>query len=247
LGRPVAEHVIVTGAASGIGRSTARRLLADGRPVLAVDRDAAGLEALAAEGAEALTADVTDAADRRRIADAVEPAGLVNAAGVIRLLPIDDVAEDDWDAVMAVNARALFFLTQEVGRRLGEGGAVVNVASGAGKTGSTVEAAVYSASKAAVLSMTRTFAHAWAKRGVRVNAVCPGVIETPMNDVVLDGIAAARGIDRGEVERARAAAIPMGRAAPPEEVASVIAFLLSADSSYMTGQGVNVTGGMITY
>ena len=239
--------MIITGAASGIGRATARRLLADGRPVLAVDRDAAGLEALAAEGAETLTADVTDAADRRRIADAVEPAGLVNAAGVIRLLPIDDVAEDDWDAVMAVNARALFFLTQEVGRRLGEGGAVVNVASGAGKTGSTVEAAVYSASKAAVLSMTRTFAHAWAKRGVRVNAVCPGVIETPMNDVVLDGIAAARGIDRGEVERARAAAIPMGRAAPPEEVASVIAFLLSADSSYMTGQGVNVTGGMITY
>ncbi len=239
--------MIITGAASGIGRATARRLLADGRPVLAVDRDAAGLEALAAEGAEALTADVTDAADRRRIADAVEPAGLVNAAGVIRLLPIDDVAEDDWDAVMAVNARALFFLTQEVGRRLGEGGAVVNVASGAGKTGSTVKAAVYSASKAAVLSMTRTFAHAWAKRGVRVNAVCPGVIETPMNDVVLDGIAAARGIDRGEVERARAAAIPMGRAAPPEEVASVIAFLLSADSSYMTGQGVNVTGGMITY
>jgi len=239
--------VIITGAASGIGRATARRLLADGRPVLAVDRDAAGLEALAAEGAETLTADVTDAADRRRIAGAVEPAGLVNAAGVIRLLPIDDVAEDDWDAVMAVNARALFFLTQEVGRRLGEGGAVVNVASGAGKTGSTVEAAVYSASKAAVLSMTRTFAHAWAKRGVRVNAVCPGVIETPMNDVVLDGIAAARGIDRGEVERARAAAIPMGRTAPPEEVASVIAFLLSADSSYMTGQGVNVTGGMITY
>ena len=239
--------MIITGAASGIGRATARRLLADGRTVLAVDRDAAGLEALAAEGAETLTADVTDAADRRRIAGAGEPAGLVNAAGVIRLLPIDDVAEDDWDAVMAVNARALFFLTQEVGRRLGEGGAVVNVASGAGKTGSTVEAAVYSASKAAVLSMTRTFAHAWAKRGVRVNAVCPGVIETPMNDVVLDGIAAARGIDRGEVEHARAAAIPMGRAAPPEEVASVIAFLLSADSSYMTGQGVNVSGGMITY
>jgi len=239
--------VIITGAASGIGRATARRLLADGRPVLAVDRDAAGLEALAADGAETLTADVTDAADRRRIAGAVEPAGLVNAAGVIRLLPIDDVAEDDWDAVMAVNARALFFLTQEVGRRLGDGGAVVNVASGAGKTGSTVEAAVYSASKAAVLSMTRTFAYAWAKRGVRVNAVCPGVIETPMNDVVLDDIAAARGIGRDEIERARAAAIPMGRTAPPEEVASVIAFLLSADASYMTGQGVNVTGGMITY
>ena len=239
--------MIITGAASGIGRATARRLLADGRPVLGVDRDAAGLEALAAEGAETLAADVTDAADRRRIADAVEPAGLVNAAGMIRLRPIDDVAEDDWDAVMAVNARAMFFLTQEVGRRLGEGGAMVNVASGAGKTGSTVEAAVYSASKAAVLGMTRTFAHAWAKRGVRVNAVCPGVIETPMNDVVLDGIAAARGIDRGEVERARAAAIPMGRTAPAERGRRRGRVPALGRRRVHDRSGVNVTGGMITY
>jgi NADP-dependent 3-hydroxy acid dehydrogenase YdfG len=87
----MAEHVVVTGAASGIGRAVARRLLADGRDVLAVDRDAAGLEAVAAEGAATLAADVTDAADRERIAAAGDPAGLVNAAGVIRLLPLDGV------------------------------------------------------------------------------------------------------------------------------------------------------------
>jgi len=84
------------------------------------------------------------------------------------------VSEDDWDRIMAVNAKALFFLCQAFVPRLQPGGAVVNVASGAGKTGSTHEAAVYSASKAAVLSATRSFAHAYAGRGVRVNAVCPG-------------------------------------------------------------------------
>lgn len=124
---------------------------------------------------------------------------------------------------------------------------MVNVASVAGKTGSTVEAAVYSASKAAVLSLTRSFAHAWAARGVRVNAVCPGVVETPMNDEVLDGIARARGITREQVESARAAAIPIGRTSGPDEVASVISFLLSADAGYMTGQAVNVDGGLVTH
>jgi NAD(P)-dependent dehydrogenase (short-subunit alcohol dehydrogenase family) len=123
----------------------------------------------------------------------------------------------------------------------------VNVASGAGKTGATVEAAVYSATKAAVLSMTRTFAAAWARRGVRVNAVCPGVIETPMNETVLEGIASIRGVPREQVELARNAAIPMGRPAAPGEVADVVAFLLSDESGYMTGQSINVTGGTITY
>jgi NAD(P)-dependent dehydrogenase (short-subunit alcohol dehydrogenase family) len=127
------------------------------------------------------------------------------------------------------------------------GGAVVNVASTAGKTGSTVEAAVYSASKAALLSLTRTFAHAWAARGVRVNAVCPGVVETPMNAAVLAGIAAARRTSVAAVEDARRAAIPLGRTAAAAEVAGVIAFLLSDAAAYMTGQGVNVSGGLVTY
>jgi NAD(P)-dependent dehydrogenase (short-subunit alcohol dehydrogenase family) len=172
---------------------------------------------------------------------------LVNAAGIIRLSALEAVSEDDWERIMGVNAKALFFLCQLVVPRLPAGGAVVNVASGAGKTGSTHEAAVYGASKAAVLSVTRSFAHAYAGRDVRVNAVCPGLVDTPMNDVVLEGIAPLRGIDPGAFGESRIAAVPLGRLAAPREVAEVIAFLLSGASSYMTGQSVNVTGGTITY
>jgi NAD(P)-dependent dehydrogenase (short-subunit alcohol dehydrogenase family) len=215
--------------------------------VVAVDRDEAGLADVVRLGAEPLVADVTTLDGRRAIAAAREPAGIVNAAGIIRLAPIADVREDDWDTILAVNARAVFFLLQSLAEVLPRGGAVVNVASVAGKTGSTVEAAVYSASKAAVLSITRTFAHAWARRGVRVNAVCPGVVETPMNEVVLDGISRARGVTRESVEDARREAIPLGRPASADEVARVIGFLLSHAAAYMTGQAVNVSGGLVTY
>lgn len=242
-----ATRCVVTGAASGIGRAVAIRLLADGAQVVAVDRDGEGLGQLVDAGAEPLEIDLVDSAARARLAGITAPTHLVNAAGIIRLAPIAEVGEDDWDAVFAVNARALFFVTQLLGGALPRGGAVVNVASVAGKTGSTVEAAVYSASKAAVLSLTRSFAHAWAGRGVRVNAVCPGVVETPMNDRVLEGIARARGTSREQIEAARAAAIPIGRTSSAEEVASVICFLLSDDAGYMTGQAVNVDGGLVTW
>jgi NAD(P)-dependent dehydrogenase (short-subunit alcohol dehydrogenase family) len=223
-------------------------MLEAGARVLAVDRDEAGLRTVAERGAEPLVADVTTAAGRGAIvAAAGRPAQLVNAAGVIRLSAIADVSEDDWDAIFAVNLRAVFFLLQALEDVLPPGAAVVNLASIAGKTGSTVEAAAYGASKAGVLSITRTFAHAWAGRGVRVNAVCPGVIETPMNDVVLAGIARARGVPVAAVEAARRDAIPLGRTASADEVAGVIAFLLSDAAGYMTGQGVNISGGLVTY
>ena len=243
------SRAVVTGAASGIGRATALLLLEGGATVVAADRDEAGLAVVADAGAETLVCDVTDPADRTRLADAAGPAldHLVNAAGIISLSALEDVSDDDWERVMGVNAKALFFLCQLVVPRLRAGGAVVNVASGAGKTGSTHEAAVYGASKAAVLSLTRSFAHAHAARGVRVNAVCPGLVDTPMNDVVLAGIAPLRGLEPGELGASRVAAVPLGRVADPREVAEVIAFLLSGASSYMTGQSVNVTGGLITY
>ena len=242
-------RAVVTGAASGIGRATALLLLERGASVVAADRDESGLALVAGAGAEAIVCDVTDPADRARLADAAGPAcnHLVNAAGIIRLIALEAVSEDDWERIMEVNAKALFFLSQLIVPNLRAGGTVVNVASGAGKTGSTHEAAVYGASKAAVLSLTRSFAHAYAGRGVRVNAVCPGLVDTPMNDVVIEGIAPLRGIAPAEFGDSRIGAVPLGRLADPREVSEVIAFLLSDASSYMTGQSVNVTGGLITY
>jgi 2-keto-3-deoxy-L-fuconate dehydrogenase len=243
------SRAVVTGAASGIGRATALLLLERGHEVVAADRDEDGLAVAVDAGAEPVVCDVTDAEDRMRLLDAAGASCryLVNAAGIIRLTALASVDEDEWDAIIGVNARALFFLTQAFGTRVAAGGAIVNVASGAGKTGATHEAAVYSASKAAVLSLTRSFAHAWAARGVRVTAVCPGVVDTPMNDVVLEGIAPLRGLDPDELARSRIGMVPLGRMANPREVAEVIVFLLSDAASYMTGQSVNVTGGMITY
>ena len=242
-------RAVVTGAASGIGRATTFMLLQRGARVVAADRDEAGLAAVADAGAEPVVCDVTDPGDRARLVKTAGPrcGHLVNAAGIIRLTPLDAVTEDDWDAIMGVNVRALFFLTQAFAAGLPPGGAVVNVASGAGKTGSTHEAAAYGASKAAVLSLTRSFAHAYAAQGVRVNAVCPGLVDTPMNDVVVERVALLRGIEKAEYARSRIESVPLGRLAGPHEVAEVIVFLLSDAASYMTGQSVNVTGGMVTY
>ncbi len=242
-------RAVVTGAASGIGRATALMLLERGASVVAADRDDAGVAVVAEAGAEPVVCDVTVPDDRARLVETAGPTcgHLVNAAGIIRLTALDAVTEDDWDAIMGVNARALFFLTQAFAARLQPGGAIVNVASSAGKTGSTHEAAVYGASKAAVLSLTRSFAHAYARQGVRVNAVCPGLVDTPMNDAVLEGIAPLRGIENEEYARSRLGSVPLGRLADPREVAEVIVFLLSDAASYMTGQSVNVTGGMVTY
>jgi NAD(P)-dependent dehydrogenase (short-subunit alcohol dehydrogenase family) len=224
----------------------AERLLADGVSVVAVDRDESGLGAL--RGAEPVVYDLGSEDERARlVAELHDVDYLVNAAGVIRLTPIEDVTPDDWDAVIDVNAKAVFFLTQALASHLSSGSAVVNIASTAGKTASTVEAAVYNVSKAAVIAMTKTFAYAYAGRGVRVNCVCPGLTATPMLDAVFQGVADARSTTREAVESEYYRTIPMRRIAQPDEVAGVVAFLLSDDAAYMTGQAVNVSGGLVTY
>jgi NAD(P)-dependent dehydrogenase (short-subunit alcohol dehydrogenase family) len=241
------RKAVVTGAASGIGRATADRLLREGVAVLGVDVDAAGLERLAAAGADVLAADLARPEERDRVAGTAAGADyLVNAAGIIRLKPILEFTVEDWRETFTVNAESIFFLCQAIGPRLRDGGAIVNLSSSSAKLATTTEACVYAASKTTILSITRSFAYALAPR-VRVNAICPGIVDTPMQDKVLDEVSVARGMTRKQLEAARTRMVPLGRTSPAEECAALIWFLLSEESAYMTGQSINWTGGMVTW
>jgi NAD(P)-dependent dehydrogenase (short-subunit alcohol dehydrogenase family) len=238
---------VVTGAASGIGRATAERLLAENVSVLAVDRDDGGLAPLADAGADVLVADLGEPAGRSRVTEAANDVDyLVNAAGIIRLQPIWEVTVEGWRDTFRINAESVFFLCQEIGPRLRDGGAIVNLSSSSAKLSTTTEAAVYAATKTAILSITRSFAYALAPR-VRVNAICPGIVDTPMQDQVLDEVAAVRRVSREQLETARTGTVPLGRVSSAGECAGAIWFLLSDASAYMTGQAVNWTGGMVTW
>jgi NAD(P)-dependent dehydrogenase (short-subunit alcohol dehydrogenase family) len=237
---------VVTGAASGIGEAVARRLLAEGARVLAVDIDEAGLAPLAGAGATAIVADLANPDDRARVVAAGTGARyLVNSAGILFVRPIFEVGLEEWKRIWAVNLDSMFFLCQGIGPSMPAGGAIVNLSSSSAKLASTIEVAPYSMTKAAVLGLTRSFAYALAPRSVRVNAICPGIVDTPMQDVVLDRIAALRGTTVVELAEARVRTVPLGRTASAAECAGVIWFLLSDAAAYMTGQAVDFTGGLV--
>ncbi|MBO4208650.1 SDR family NAD(P)-dependent oxidoreductase [Micromonospora echinofusca] len=239
---------VVTGAASGIGRATALRLQREGYDVLAVDRDEQRLAELGEQGLRVLVADLSAPGDRDEVvARGSGASALVNAAGIIRLKPILDIDVQDIRDVYAVNVEAVWDLTSRIGRTMPAGGAIVNLSSSSAKLASTVEAAVYASSKTAVLSITRSFAYAFAPSQVRVNAICPGIIDTPMQDAVLAKVASARGTTAENLAQNRNASVPLGRAASADECAGVIYFLLSDEAGYMTGQAINYTGGLVMW
>lgn len=239
---------VVTGAGSGIGKAVVRRLRGEGVEVLAVDINRGSLIELESAGCEMLAADITDPAVRAIVADWAHGANyLVNSAGLIVIKPIFEVTVEDWRRVQTVNAEATFFLCQQVGPRLVPGGAIVNLSSSSAKLATTVEVAAYAASKTTILSITRSFAYALASRPVRVNAVLPGIVDTPMQEEVLEKVAPMRGLTTEELHHARTKLVPLGRGSSPEECAALIWFLLSEEAAYMTGQAINFTGGLVTW
>jgi 3-oxoacyl-[acyl-carrier protein] reductase len=243
------KAVIVTGAGQGIGRAIASGIIELGGRVIAMDRNAEALDMFQQErGVDCLMTAVGDVTDGSFVTATVDKAaewaggidGLVNNAGISRASMIHKMDMDAWDAVINVNLTAPFRLLQAVGQKMlaqakagsKAPGAIVNISSDAGRRG-TMGQINYGASKAGINGLTMSAAREWAAKGIRVNAVAFGVVETPMTEVV-----------RGEKFRdTYLAQIPLGRWGSPEEVANPVCFLLSDAASYITGQIISVNGG----
>lgn len=252
--------VLITGAAGGIGAACARRLAADGARLLLADLDGGGAKKLAQElGQASVQADVTRSADIERMVEtAWQRWGrldvLFNNAGIIQAKPLLDLSETDWDRMMDVNLKAVFFVLQAVARRMirqdpiaGSDlrGKLIQTASIAAYRGGLPLTAHYAATKAAVVSLTRTAAQAFAPQRVTSNCICPGVVETAMWQQLDSEWTALEGWAPGEAWRRRTAGIPLGRPEKPEDLAGLVAFLVSSDSDYMTGQAVILDGGLV--
>jgi len=252
--------VLITGAARGIGAACARRLAGEGAKLVLADVDGAGVEKVAAElGQIGVRADVTKPDEIARMID--EPYRrwgrldvLFNNAGVIRVQPMFEVTEAEWDHIMDVNLRAVFFVLQAAARRMVAQapmsgselrGKLIQTASIASYRGGNHLMTPYSASKAGVVSLTRSAAQLLAPERVTSNCVCPGAVETPMWEQIDREWGALEGLGQGEAWKRRIRHIPLGRPERAEDVANVVAFLAGPDSDYMTGQAINVDGGIV--
>jgi NAD(P)-dependent dehydrogenase (short-subunit alcohol dehydrogenase family) len=237
------RRAIVTGAARGIGAEIARTFAAEGAAVAVLDVDAEGADEVAAEiGGSAHTVDLRDVGATRAALDAaIRALGgvdlLVNNAGVLRKAALLDITPDDWDDMFAVTTRPVLVATQVAARAMiaaGTGGSVVNMASMAARTGGDGQGH-YAAAKAAVVALTRVAALELGSHGIRVNCLCPGYVLTDMGAATRTPEQVAQWTSRS----------PLGRLGETADVARTALFLASDDAAYLTGQAVNVTGGMV--
>lgn len=250
---------VVTGGARGIGLAIVRAYLDEGASVVVADIDPAAIdEALAAlegEGhaAERLMGVRLDVCDRAQIdalvASVTECFGgidiLVNNAAVFDMAPVLEVTEASYDRQFDINVRGLFFTLQAVARSMverGRGGAIINMASQAGRRGEAL-VSVYCATKAAVISLTQSCALDLIRHGIRVNAIAPGVVDTPMWEEVDALFARFENRPLGEKKRLVGEAVPYGRLGRPEDYAGPAVFLACDDSDYVVAQTLNVDGG----
>ena len=246
---------LVTGAGRGIGAGIARRLAAEGARVVVADRDLTSAQEVAAgisaKGHAAVFArmDVTDERERSdafRQADALGGLDiLVNNAGIYSAQPVLDVDASSWHRVFEVNVQGLFFCCQAaIPAMLDRGrGRIVNVSSTAARIGNPAMIA-YNASKAAVLAITRGLASEYSRQGTTVNSVLPGIIDTPMWQALDTDVAELLGFAPGTLMADRVGRIPVGRAGTPADVAAMVAFLVSDEAAYVTGQALHVDGGL---
>ena len=244
-----AQVGLVTGGGGGIGRAIAQRLARDRMAIAVVDRNSGAAQTVAAEiGGLAVTADVTEPEEVGRAIDATLARFgkidlLVNNAGVAWMGPALDTPLEALRSMLAVNVEGVFIVSRAVlphmvARRTGS---VVNLASWAGKTGPAYFAG-YSASKFAVIGLTQALAREMAPHGIRVNAICPGiVVDTAMRTSI--EAQQRRYVLPETAEREKS--IPIGRVSVPDDVAAIAAFLASDESSYMTGEAINLSGGLL--
>ena len=244
--------VLVTGGGAGIGEAICRTLARQGWRVGVTDIDpAAAGRVAAAIGGAAAPLDVTDAASICRAADAVEAAlGPIGAwvanAGVSSMARFVEISEAEWDRNVDINAKGVFLTGQEAARRFiarHAGGVIVNTASMAGKRGAAPFLAHYVASKFAVVGLTQAMAAELAPHGIRVNCVCPGYVATAMQERELGWEAELRETTADAVRALYVADTPLRRLETPDDVATVVAFLLGPDSAFITGEAVAVNGG----
>lgn len=242
------RRAIVTGAGSGIGQATALQLLRAGARVTGVDINDGGLNPIREAGGEALVLDLSDPAQRAVVVASARtdpPHALVNAAAILQVIPVADVDPEVFRRHFVVNVEAVWFLCRDVGAVMTEGGAIVNFSSPSARWAYTLETAVYGATKTAIQGVTRSFAVHLAPRRIRVNAISPGITDTPMQERVLREVSQLRGQSYEELSSSRTNLVPLKRSAPPEEMAGVVVWMLSDTAAYITGQTIYVDGGYI--